>query len=157
MGSLASSRERTGWQRRDAGTASLRDAIACRKTVPAAREYAFRGRSYYLQPLVLLDNVPSTPEPDVGGPDGAERDMIDSFLDGALDAIDSAIDTAASFSGKTMDAVKEIPGAVISVIDSIESAIDGRLKASLPIGAVDTGASAESDHSFYGLSARQVR
>ena len=102
-----------------------------------------------------MDN--GTPEPDVGGPDGADRDMIDSFLDGALDAIDSAIDTTASFPGRAMDAVKEIPGAVISVIDSIESAIDGRLKASLPIGAVDTGASAASDHSFYGLSARQVR
>jgi hypothetical protein len=155
MRSLASSRERTGWQRRDVGTASLRDAIACRKTVPAAREYAFRGRSYYLQPLVLLDTIPSTPEPDVGGPDGAERDMIDSFLHRALDAIESAIDTTASFS--VMDAVKEIPGAVSGVIDSIESAIDGRLKASLPIGAVDTGARAASDHSFYGLSARQVR
>ena len=136
MGSLASSRERTGWQHRDVCTSSLRDAIACRKTVPAAREYAFRGRSYYLQPLVLLDN--GTPEPDVGGPDGAERDMIDSFLDGALDAIDSAIDTTASLPGRAMDAVKEIPGAVSSVIDSIESAIDGRLKASLP-RAVDNG------------------
>jgi hypothetical protein len=37
-----------------------------------------------------------------------------------------------SFSGRAMDAVNEIPGAVSGVIDSIESAIDGRLKASLP-------------------------